>query len=208
MTCRAVDCCNWRPRGLALPALPRIARAQAYPSPPDHHDRALRGRRPDRHGRPRRRRADAGRARPAGRAWRMSAAPAAASALGRVAARGAGRLHHQRRHTGAPTSSTARSTRCPTTCKTDFEPIALLAQAPQMVVAQKATAGRTICKSFIAWLKANPDKTTAGTAGIGSPPHIGGVLFQKHDRHALPVRALSRRARRRRRTWSPARSTW
>jgi tripartite-type tricarboxylate transporter receptor subunit TctC len=61
--------------------------------------------------------------------------------------------------------------------KTDFEPIALLAQAPQMVVARKATPADDL-KGLIAWLKANPDKTTAGTAGIGSPPHIGGVLFQ------------------------------
>ncbi len=61
--------------------------------------------------------------------------------------------------------------------KTDFEPIALLAQAPQMVVAKKATPADDL-KGFIAWLKANAGKTTAGTAGIGSPPHIGGVLFQ------------------------------
>src|SRR5712671_5372735 len=68
--------------------------------------------------------------------------------------------------------------------KTDFEPIALLAQAPQMVVAKKATPADDL-KSFIAWLKANPDKTTAGTAGIGSPPHIGGVLFQNMTGSAL-----------------------
>src|SRR4051794_37991870 len=61
--------------------------------------------------------------------------------------------------------------------KSDFEPIALLAQAPQMVVAKKATPADDL-KGFIAWLKANAGKTTAGTAGIGSPPHIGGVLFQ------------------------------
>jgi tripartite-type tricarboxylate transporter receptor subunit TctC len=61
--------------------------------------------------------------------------------------------------------------------KTDFEPIALLAQAPQMVVARKATPAGDL-QSFIAWLKANPGKITAGTAGVGSPPHIGGVLFQ------------------------------
>ena len=68
--------------------------------------------------------------------------------------------------------------------KTDFEPIALLAQAPQMVVARKATPADDL-KSFIAWLKANPGKTTAGTAGIGSPPHIGGVLFQSMTGTAL-----------------------
>ena len=76
--------------------------------------------------------------------------------------------------------------------KTDFEPIALLAQAPQMVVARKATPADDL-KGFIAWLKANPDKTTAGTAGIGSPPHIGGVLFQSMTGTDVAVRALSRR---------------
>jgi tripartite-type tricarboxylate transporter receptor subunit TctC len=67
--------------------------------------------------------------------------------------------------------------------KTDFEPIALLAQAPQMVVAKKATPADDL-NSFIAWLKANPNRT-AGTAGIGSPPHIGGVLFQNMTDTAL-----------------------
>jgi tripartite-type tricarboxylate transporter receptor subunit TctC len=61
--------------------------------------------------------------------------------------------------------------------KTDFAPIALLAQAPQIVVAKKATPADDL-KGLIAWLKANPDKTTMGTAGIGSPPHIAGVMFQ------------------------------
>ena len=34
-------------------------------------------------------------------------------------------------------------------------------------------------RELIDWLKANPDKATAGTAGVGSPPHIFGVLFQQ-----------------------------
>ena len=34
-------------------------------------------------------------------------------------------------------------------------------------------------RELIAWLKANPDKGTFGTAGQGSPSHIGGVLFQQ-----------------------------
>ena len=34
-------------------------------------------------------------------------------------------------------------------------------------------------KSLIAWLKANPDKASAGTGGVGSPPHISGIFFQK-----------------------------
>ena len=32
---------------------------------------------------------------------------------------------------------------------------------------------------MIAWLKANPDKATEGTAGLGSGQHISGVYFQK-----------------------------
>lgn len=32
---------------------------------------------------------------------------------------------------------------------------------------------------MIAWLKADPDKATAGTAGVGSTSHISAVTFQK-----------------------------
>jgi tripartite-type tricarboxylate transporter receptor subunit TctC len=33
-------------------------------------------------------------------------------------------------------------------------------------------------KGLIAWLEANPDKATAGTAGVGSPAHVFAVFFQ------------------------------
>ena len=29
------------------------------------------------------------------------------------------------------------------------------------------------------WLKANPDKASAGTGGVGAPGHISGIFFQK-----------------------------
>src|SRR6185295_18675061 len=61
--------------------------------------------------------------------------------------------------------------------KTDFEPIALLALAPQIVVARKTLPADDL-RGLIAWMKANGDKTTFGTAGAGSPPHVGGVLLQ------------------------------
>jgi tripartite-type tricarboxylate transporter receptor subunit TctC len=32
---------------------------------------------------------------------------------------------------------------------------------------------------LIAWLKANPDKASAGTAGVGSLSHVAGVFFQR-----------------------------
>jgi tripartite-type tricarboxylate transporter receptor subunit TctC len=59
----------------------------------------------------------------------------------------------------------------------DFEPIALLASNPQLIVAKKAIPAKDL-KELIAWLKANPGKATQGTAGIGSPSHVSGVYFQ------------------------------
>jgi tripartite-type tricarboxylate transporter receptor subunit TctC len=32
---------------------------------------------------------------------------------------------------------------------------------------------------LIAWLKANPDKASLGTVGVGSATHIAGLFFQK-----------------------------
>jgi tripartite-type tricarboxylate transporter receptor subunit TctC len=61
--------------------------------------------------------------------------------------------------------------------KTDFEPIVLLALAPQIVVARKSMPANDL-PGLIAWIKANGGKTTFGTSGGGSPPHVGGALFQ------------------------------
>ncbi len=60
----------------------------------------------------------------------------------------------------------------------DFEPVMLLPAAPMVLVAKKATPA-TDLKAFIAWLKANPDKASVGTAGVGSPPHMLALLFRK-----------------------------
>ena len=60
---------------------------------------------------------------------------------------------------------------------TDFEPIALIGNTPWLIAARKAFPANDL-RGLIAWLKANPDKASSGTAGPGSPSHIGGVLFQ------------------------------
>jgi tripartite-type tricarboxylate transporter receptor subunit TctC len=60
----------------------------------------------------------------------------------------------------------------------DFEPIALIGETPWLIVA-KNDLPATDLRGLIAWLKANPDKGTCGTAGPGSPSHIAGVLFQQ-----------------------------
>jgi tripartite-type tricarboxylate transporter receptor subunit TctC len=60
----------------------------------------------------------------------------------------------------------------------DFEPVALITTQPVLIVAKKAMPANDL-KELIAWLKANPDKATQGTAGAGSVLHMAGVLFQK-----------------------------
>ena len=59
----------------------------------------------------------------------------------------------------------------------DFEPVALVTDSSQLVVGKKNLPPNDL-RQLIAWLKDNPGKATAGTAGVGSPHHIFGVLFQ------------------------------
>src|SRR5262249_46976847 len=60
----------------------------------------------------------------------------------------------------------------------DFEPIALLVSNPYLVVARKSMPASDL-KGLIAWLKANAGNAAVGTAGVGRPPHLGGVLLEK-----------------------------
>jgi len=59
----------------------------------------------------------------------------------------------------------------------DFEPVALLASFPVIMVAKKAMPANNL-KEFIAWLKANPDKASQGSAGVGGSGHLTGIRFQ------------------------------
>jgi tripartite-type tricarboxylate transporter receptor subunit TctC len=61
---------------------------------------------------------------------------------------------------------------------TDFTPVGLVSESPRILNARKDLPVNGL-KEFIAWLKANPDKATEGTAGLGSGQHISGVYFQK-----------------------------
>jgi tripartite-type tricarboxylate transporter receptor subunit TctC len=58
----------------------------------------------------------------------------------------------------------------------DFEPVALLANSSQLIVARRTMPADDL-KDLIAWLK-NADRVLAGTAGVGSPQHVLGILFQ------------------------------
>jgi tripartite-type tricarboxylate transporter receptor subunit TctC len=60
----------------------------------------------------------------------------------------------------------------------DFEPIAMLVTESIVIVAKKVMPPNDL-KGLIAWLKANPDKASAGTTGAGGVGHVIGVFFQK-----------------------------
>ncbi len=61
---------------------------------------------------------------------------------------------------------------------TDFEPIALLAITPQLIIARKNFPANDV-KELVAWLKANPDKATAGTVGAAGGAQVTAVYFQQ-----------------------------
>jgi len=59
----------------------------------------------------------------------------------------------------------------------DLDPVVLLPSNPMVVVSRNSLPAKSL-QELIAWLKANPDKATAGTAGAGSGSHIAGVYMQ------------------------------
>ena len=60
----------------------------------------------------------------------------------------------------------------------DLEPIALLISEPLMIVGRKGLPAQNL-KELIGWLKANPDKASQGHAGVGGMGHITGISFQR-----------------------------
>ncbi|CAN5923045.1 tripartite tricarboxylate transporter substrate-binding protein [soil metagenome] len=60
----------------------------------------------------------------------------------------------------------------------DLEPLAEIATNPQLLVSRKDLPANDL-KGLIDWAKANADKVTAGTAGVGSASHIGGLYFEQ-----------------------------
>ena len=60
---------------------------------------------------------------------------------------------------------------------TSFEPVSMLTIQPMVIVAKKTMLADTL-HDLIAWLRANPDKASQGTAGAGSTSHLAGIFFQ------------------------------
>jgi tripartite-type tricarboxylate transporter receptor subunit TctC len=59
----------------------------------------------------------------------------------------------------------------------DFVPVAHVASAPNLLVVTNAVPAKTV-PELIAHLKANPDKLSFGSPGIGTSVHVSGELFK------------------------------
>jgi tripartite-type tricarboxylate transporter receptor subunit TctC len=59
----------------------------------------------------------------------------------------------------------------------DLSPVALLTTNPLMIVGKKDLPATTM-QELIAWLRANPDRASFATPGVGSPSHVWGIHFQ------------------------------
>jgi len=60
----------------------------------------------------------------------------------------------------------------------DFEPVALLSIGPLVLTARKTMPANDL-KGLIAWLQAHPDKATLSPGTIGNANHIAGVFLQR-----------------------------
>jgi tripartite-type tricarboxylate transporter receptor subunit TctC len=61
--------------------------------------------------------------------------------------------------------------------RTDLQPIALLATLSALVVARNGMPGGNLTE-LVAWLRANPNKASAGTGGVAGADHLAGLMFQ------------------------------
>jgi tripartite-type tricarboxylate transporter receptor subunit TctC len=59
----------------------------------------------------------------------------------------------------------------------DFAPVSWIANGTPLIVSRNTIPAKDL-RELIAWLKANSDKVSQGTAGAGSPQHVAGVYFQ------------------------------
>jgi tripartite-type tricarboxylate transporter receptor subunit TctC len=60
---------------------------------------------------------------------------------------------------------------------TDFAPVSLLPSAPQIIVTKSVVPAKNLSE-LLAWLKASQDTVSYGTSGLGSPSHVSGILLQ------------------------------
>jgi tripartite-type tricarboxylate transporter receptor subunit TctC len=68
----------------------------------------------------------------------------------------------------------------------DFEPVSMLSTAPLWIIGRNNLPAKDV-KELIAWLKANPDKASAATTGLGSGIHMCLVYFQNMTGTKFPL---------------------
>ena len=177
----------------ALPAVSRIAWAQAYPSRPVRIDRRLSRRRRDRHRRAPDGSMAVGAARPAIR-HREPAGRRRQYRHRGGRARAAGRLH------AASWSATANAINATLYDKLNFNfirdiaPVASIIRVPYVMVVNPSVPAKTV-PEFIAYAKANPGKINMASAGNGTAPACIRRAVQDDGRRQHGARALSRRRR-------------
>jgi tripartite-type tricarboxylate transporter receptor subunit TctC len=59
----------------------------------------------------------------------------------------------------------------------DIVPVGGVAQQPQMMIVHPSVPAKTV-PEFVAYAKANAGKVNMASAGIGTPPHMAGELFK------------------------------
>jgi tripartite-type tricarboxylate transporter receptor subunit TctC len=59
----------------------------------------------------------------------------------------------------------------------DFTPISLLASTPNLLVVNNSIPAKNV-QEFIAYAKANPNKLSFGSPGVGTSVHVSGELFK------------------------------
>jgi tripartite-type tricarboxylate transporter receptor subunit TctC len=59
----------------------------------------------------------------------------------------------------------------------DFDPITVVATVPNILIVNPSVPAKNVAE-FIAYLKANPNKVSYGSAGVGSTEHMSAELFR------------------------------
>jgi tripartite-type tricarboxylate transporter receptor subunit TctC len=60
----------------------------------------------------------------------------------------------------------------------DLEPVVMLPRTPFLLDARTSIPAKNL-QEFVAWAKASPKSLVAGTPGVGSIPHMAGILFSE-----------------------------
>jgi tripartite-type tricarboxylate transporter receptor subunit TctC len=68
----------------------------------------------------------------------------------------------------------------------DFEPVSMLSIAPLWIIGRSNLPAKDL-RELIAWLKANPDKASAATTGLGSGIHMCLIYFQNMTGTKFPL---------------------